>query len=103
MSSDEKSPSESIRQSADAQDARAVRAFDIRTIVGVLLGIYGVVIFIMGLTASDADLEMDAGFNLNLWTGVALIVVSAGFLIWVRLRPLVVPRPGADADEAHLE
>lgn len=76
-----------------SQDAkRVVRAFDIRTIIGALLGIYGLVVTVLGLFfTSDEDLAKADGLNVNLWTGVGLLVVAAGFLLWVRLRPLVVP------------
>ena len=29
--------------------------------------------------------------NANLWAGLALLAVSAAFLVWARLRPIVVP------------
>ena len=62
--------------------------FDVRTIIGALLGIYGIVTFIVGLVGtSQAELDKADGWNVNLATGVALMVVSAGFLIWVRLSP----------------
>lgn len=84
----------------DEREARAVRAFDIRTISAALLGIYGLVTLVMGLVAvTDEDLERAGGMNVNLVTGIVLVVVAAGFLLWVRLRPLVVPtRPHDDGD-----
>lgn len=82
-------------------EARVVRAFDIRTIIGALLGIYGLVITVVGLFfTSEEDLAKADGANVNLWTGLGLLVVAAGFLLWVRLRPLVVTRDtGTDPDD----
>jgi len=86
-----------------AKEQRAVRAFDIRTIIGALLGIYGVVLVLMGLFASDSDLEGSDGSTTNLVTGIVMLVVAAFFLVWVRLRPLLVPKGADDAADAHVE
>ena len=45
---------------------------------------------------SEAALGRAGGANVNLWTGVALLVVSTSFVLWARLRPVVVP---ADRDD----
>ncbi|WP_148574237.1 hypothetical protein [Nocardioides caldifontis] len=67
-------------------------AFDIRVFIGSLLGIYGVILLLTGLFGtSDADLAKSDGLNVNLWTGIALLVSAALFVVWSRLRPVVVP------------
>ncbi len=73
---------------SDEQAARAANLLDIRRIIGGLLGIYGVILLILGLGASDADIEKSAGVNLNLWTGIGLLVVAALFIAWALARPL---------------
>ena len=65
-------------------------AFDIRNIIGALMGVYGVILTVAGIFG-DKALEKTGGVNANLWTGIALIVVSLAFLGWARLRPIVVP------------
>ena len=65
-------------------------AFDIRNIIGSLLGIYGVILLLAGLFA-DKALEKTGGVNANLWTGIVLIVVAVLFLGWARAKPIVVP------------
>ncbi|GAA2735117.1 hypothetical protein GCM10009867_16720 [Pedococcus aerophilus] len=65
-------------------------AFDIRNIIGSLLGLYGVILLLAGLFA-DPELEKTGGVNANLWTGLALAVAAAAFLVWARLKPIVVP------------
>ncbi|BCK53778.1 hypothetical protein [Nocardia wallacei] len=63
--------------------------FDIRTIVGTLIGLYGVILVVTGLVShSDADLARSGGWNTNLWSGIGMIVVSVAFLAWVILRPV---------------
>ncbi len=64
--------------------------FDIRNIIGALMGLYGVILTLAGLFG-DPELEKTGGVNANLFTGVALVVVSAIFIGWARLRPIVVP------------
>jgi drug/metabolite transporter (DMT)-like permease len=65
-------------------------ALDIRNIIGGLLGVYGVILVLMGIFG-DKELEKTGDINANLWAGVALVVVAAVFLTWARLRPIVVP------------
>ena len=73
--------------------------FDVRVLIGALLGIYGVALTIYGLAfTSEADLAKVNGENLNLWTGVTLIVASAIFIVWARVRPVMVPMDQAAAD-----
>ena len=64
--------------------------FDIRNIIGALLGIYGVALLLAGIFADTAP-EKTGGVNANLWTGLGLAAASAIFLVWARLRPTVVP------------
>jgi drug/metabolite transporter (DMT)-like permease len=73
----------------DSQRARrAANLFDLRRIIGGLFAVYGVILVILGLGASDAEIDKAAGWNLNLWTGVAMLVVAAIFLAWAFARPL---------------
>ena len=65
-------------------------AFDIRNIIGSLLGIYGVILLLAGIFA-DPELDKTGGVNANLWTGIVLAAVAAAFLAWARLKPIVVP------------
>ena len=78
-------------------------AFDVRLIIALLLGVYGLVLTILGLFfVTDEDIEKSSGVNVNLWTGLAMLVVCALFALWARLRPLRVPvRP--DTDESTVD
>ena len=69
---------------------RTAGAFDIRNIIGTLLGIYGVVLLLAGLFM-DPEVGKTGGVNANLWTGLALAVAAVVFLAWARLRPIAVP------------
>jgi hypothetical protein len=69
-------------------------AFDIRNIIGALMGVYGVILTLAGLFG-EHEPDKTGDVNANLWTGIALLVVAAFFMGWARLRPIVVP---ADVD-----
>jgi uncharacterized membrane protein len=84
---------------SDPQVRRA-GAFDVRTFIALLIGLYGVVLLLMGLFAtSDNDLAKAGGFNINLWTGIGLLVVAAAFQTWAVLRPVIVARNPDEPDE----
>ncbi|MEG3627199.1 hypothetical protein [Streptomyces poriticola] len=81
----------------EARSATAARLFDIRRIIGVLFVTYGVIVTIAGFTASDADIDKAEGVNINLWTGVGMLVLGLLFLLWLKLRP-TAPAPPADGE-----
>jgi drug/metabolite transporter (DMT)-like permease len=67
---------------------RAANLLDVRKIIGGLLGIYGAMLLVAGIVASDADKEKAAGVNVNLWVGIALLLTCAVFWTWALTRPL---------------
>jgi drug/metabolite transporter (DMT)-like permease len=75
-------------------------ALDIRNIIGGLLGVYGVILVLMGLFGNK-ELDKTGDWNANLWAGLVLVVVSAVFLTWARLRPIVVPDHVAPQDDGR--
>ena len=65
-------------------------AFDIRNIIGALMGVHGVILALAGIFG-DPELDKTGDVNANLWAGLALLVTAAIFLAWARVRPLSVP------------
>jgi len=66
-------------------------AYDVRTFIAGLIGLYGVVLVIMGLVGNSADDNTKTGHvNANLWAGIVMVVVAIGFAVWTWLRPVVV-------------
>jgi hypothetical protein len=63
------------------------KLFDLRTFTGALFLIFGVIVTIVGLGASDADIRKAAGINLSLLLGVIMLVMGAVFVGWMLLRP----------------
>lgn len=76
---------------------RTAGAFDIRNVIGALLGIYGVVLLVTGLVSDQAPAKTGQ-LHANLWAGGALVVVAVVFLAWARIRPTVVARDGGSDD-----
>ena len=67
---------------------RAANLFDLRRIIGGVFVVWGVLLIILGVTDSDAEIEKAAGININLWAGVGMLVVGLIFLAWALGRPL---------------
>ncbi|MEU5613832.1 hypothetical protein ACI2L4_02530 [Streptomyces sparsogenes] len=97
----------------EGKSATAARLFDVRRIIGGLFVVYGILVTIAGITASDADLKKAENININLWTGLSMLVVGLLFLLWLKLRPVAAPHtapeprqegpgpvPGQDTDES---
>jgi hypothetical protein len=61
--------------------------FDIRSFTGSLFLIFGVIVTIVGLNASDADIKKAAGVNLSLIIGLIMLAMGAVFVGWVLLSP----------------
>jgi hypothetical protein len=79
-----------------APSKRAANLLDIRRIIGGLLLLYGAILTITGIVSSQADKEKAAGINVNLWTGIGLLVVGGLFMLWAATRPFVDPDEVAD-------
>jgi hypothetical protein len=77
-------------EEAEARDRATGMAslFDLRVVIGGLLGLYGVILTVMGVFASDDAKAKAAGININLWAGLVILAGGAVFLAWARLRPL---------------
>lgn len=72
-------------------DKKKAGAFDIRVVIAALIGIYGLLLTILGIIADPHEVAKAAGININLWGGIAMLVFAALFVLWARLRPIVVP------------
>ena len=89
--------SHEVKSDENRRAKHTAGALDIRNIIGGLLGVYGLILLLMGLFG-DKELDKTGDVNANLWAGIALTVVGAIFLLWARLRPIVVPDHVANAD-----
>ena len=85
-----------------ANNQHTAGAFDIRNIIGGLIGVYGVILTLMGIFA-DKELDKTGGVNANLWAGLIMLGFGIVFLAWARLRPVVVPEhdPAQDSQDSR--
>src|SRR4051795_6171387 len=80
---------------------RAANLFDLRRIIGGVFVAWGVLLIILGLTASDEDANKAAGININLYAGIGMLIVGLVFVTWALTRPL--GRELREADQGELE
>jgi hypothetical protein len=81
----------------EAKTWRLAKLFDLRTFIGVLFVIFGVLVIIPGLAPSPADIEKAAGINIALWVGAMMLALGVIFLAWILLSP---PPPVTKAEMA---
>lgn len=80
---------------SDEEEARAARLanrFDIRRLIGGLFLLYGVVLFVLGIVGTSNVKNKAAGINIDLWTGIGMILFAIFMIGWALLRP-VEPEP----------
>ncbi|MEI5522662.1 hypothetical protein WB401_16240 [Streptomyces brasiliscabiei] len=82
-----------------SRSATAAQLFDIRRIIGGLFVVYGVIVTLAGITASDAEIDKAEGVNINLWTGLGMLALGVFFLAWLWLRPVAPPVDGGRLEE----
>ena len=103
VDSAENAKADEAKVNAALSDSKMASLFDVRLVVGGLLTIYGVVLTVMGLLDGSGAVQKAAGVRINLWTGIVLLVVGVGFLLWMRARPLhpEAPTPDSKADSGQ--
>ncbi len=74
------------------QATRAANRFDIRRLIGALFALYGLILLILGLAGSHHVKTKADGINVDLWTGLGMLVFAALMLTWALTRP-VLPEP----------
>jgi hypothetical protein len=77
-----------------ATAAKAANRFDIRRIIGGLFLLYGAILVVVGVAGSDAVKNKAAGVNVNLWTGLGMLVFGVLMVAWALSRPAVRDVPG---------
>ena len=72
----------------ETREERAANLFDLRRIIGGVFVVWGVLLTILGLFDTDAEIEKAAGVNINLWAGLGMLVFGLLMLLWAFTRPL---------------
>jgi protein-S-isoprenylcysteine O-methyltransferase Ste14 len=88
----------------EAEDERrrsaAARLFDVRRVIGGLFVVYGVIVGLVGVFDGSSAIDKAQGVRINLWAGLAMLVVGLLFLLWQWLSPAEAPEPPDAADSA---
>ena len=74
--------------------------FDIRNIIGALMALYGLVLLVMSFFTTAADKAKADGANLNLWTGLGLLLLGAAMIGWAVTRPIIIDEEELAEDKA---
>jgi hypothetical protein len=82
----------------DAAMARNANRFDLRRIIGGVFLVYAVILIVVGIVGSDEVKNKASGINVNLWTGLGMLVFGALMIAWALWRP-VAPTPRAGGGE----
>jgi hypothetical protein len=75
-------------EKSGGRSMQAANLFDLRRIIGGLFVAYGLLLTILGITDSDAEIARAGGININLWAGLGMLVFGALMLLWAFTRPL---------------
>ena len=76
----------------EAEAARAANKFDIRRLIGALFCLYALILIALGVFGSHTVKTKAAGINIDLWTGIGMLIVGLLMLFWAFSRP-VMPEP----------
>ena len=86
-----------FKNEADASSS----LFDLRYLIGGLFTVYGLVLIAASFFVSNVK---SGGININLWLGLAMLILGVFFLVWARMRPLRIEGRSALAEaEAEAE
>jgi hypothetical protein len=76
----------------EAEAARMANRFDIRRLIGAVFVLYGLILLALGIFGSHAVKTKAAGININLWTGIGMLIFGGLMIFWALARP-VEPEP----------
>ena len=91
-------PEQTPSAADEAKARRAANRFDIRRIIGGLFIVYSLILIALGLFGSHHVKNKAAGINIDLWTGLGMLVFGALMVFWALYRP-TEPEPSETPGE----
>lgn len=83
--------------------ALLAKLFDLRTFIGSLFILFGIIVTLEGVTASEAEIAKAGGMRISLWSGLVMLGIGIGFVVWMLIRPPEGPREKEDLSRAPVE
>ena len=71
----------------EARAAKMANRFDIRRIIGGLFLVYSLVLIVTGLVGDHVVKHKASGINVNLYTGIGMLLFAIFMIAWALLRP----------------
>jgi len=81
----------------------AASLFDIRRVIGGLFTFYGVLVLGAGLVDGADASNKASGIDINIWTGIGMLVLGLGMLAWMWLRPTAVAALHDEDDDDDID
>jgi hypothetical protein len=97
-SSDEPASAAGATDQDEIRAARAANRFDIRRIIGGLFILYSLILIALGIFGSSHVKHKAAGINVDLWTGLGMLVFGALMVFWALYRPTLPEPPDTRGD-----
>jgi hypothetical protein len=63
------------------------KLFDLRTFTGALFLVFGAIVTIVGLNATNDEIAKAGGINISLLLGLVMLAAGFVFIIWMFIRP----------------
>ncbi|MFC7534662.1 hypothetical protein [Actinoplanes sp. GCM10030250] len=79
--------------------AAKARLFDVRSVIGGLFIVYGLIVTVIGLMDSQAEIDKAQGVRINLWMGLGMLALGLLMLLWLKLNPPPPPPVGKREDD----
>src|ERR1017187_971651 len=77
----------------EIEAARAANRFDLRRLIGGLFCLYALILLALGLFGSHTIKHKADGINVDLWTGLGMLVFGALMIFWALSRPAMPVPP----------
>ena len=98
------SDEELLSDNEEERRSAAARMFDVRRVIGGLFVVYGVIVGLVGVFDGSTAIDKAQGVRINLWAGLAMLLLGLLFLLWQWLSPAEAPEaPDADTEAERVE
>lgn len=89
-----------LTEAEKEQAVKSAHRNDLRLLLGVLFVLYGVIVGLVGICDPSLGLGKTGGIAINLWSGIAMLVVGILFLVWNFAKPIPAEDIIASAEES---